>query len=320
MTLISPETRQEAPDLTVARLSLRDEREKRSAALGSMGAAVFLTTIKLVAGFATGSLGILSEAAHSGLDLVAAVATWLAVRASSRPPDQRHTYGHGKIENLSALVETALLLVTCLWIIAEAVERLFLKHVVVEVSVWSFAIMLVSIVVDLTRSRALARAALRFNSPALEADALHFSTDVWSSTVVIMGLVGVVLASRPGLGWLLNADAVAALGVALIVVWISIRLGRKTVADLMDEVPPGMREEVARAARVSGVAGVDRVRVRRAGPNAFVDLAITVDRTSSIEDAHAIASAAEAAVRRRFPAADVVVHVEPSPDAAYHEP
>lgn len=298
------------PELTQRRSSA--DREKRRVALSSVVAAVFLTTIKLVVGLATGSLGILSEAAHSGLDLVAAGVTWIAVRVSGRPADQRHPYGHGKIENLSALAETALLLVTCVWIIFEAVERLFFRQVAVEASVWSFAIMAISIVVDVSRSRALARVAARYDSQALEADALHFSTDVWSSAVVIVGLGGVALSSRPGLEWLLKADAVAALGVAAIVVWISIRLGRRTVADLMDEVPPGLRDEVFRAARVTGVAEVVRVRVRRSGPSAFADITLAVEPGTSLERAHDIASATEAAVRLVHPGSDVVVHVEPA--------
>jgi cation diffusion facilitator family transporter len=144
--------------------------------------------MKLVVGLATGSLGILSEAAHSGLDLAAAAVTLLAVRISGRPASERYTYGHGKVENLSALVETLLLLATCLWIIYEAVMRLFVRHVQVETSLWAFVIMATSIVIDFTRSRALYRVAKKYDSQALEADALHFTTDIWSSAVVILGL------------------------------------------------------------------------------------------------------------------------------------
>ncbi|MEJ2556675.1 MAG: cation diffusion facilitator family transporter, partial [Anaerolineae bacterium] len=179
----------------------RAEKEKRSAALSSVLAAVLLTGLKLVVGLLTGSLGILAEAAHSGLDLVAALVTFFAVRLSDRPPDKRHLYGYGKVENLSALVETLLLLVTCIWIIYEAIERLFFKSVEIEASFWAFGVMAVSIVVDISRSRILYRAARKHNSQALEADALHFSTDIWSSSVVIVGLALVWLSERLGPDW-----------------------------------------------------------------------------------------------------------------------
>ena len=193
------------------------DREKHMVALSSVLAAVFLTAMKIVVGLLTGSLGILSEAAHSGLDLVAAAVTYFAVRVSGRPPDFEHPYGHGKIENLSALFETLLLLLTCVWIFYEAIQRLFFKNVEVETSIWAFVIMAISIGVDFTRSRALARAAKKYDSQALEADALHFSTDIWSSSVVIAGLGLVWLAENLGIEWLKHADAVAAMGVAVIV-------------------------------------------------------------------------------------------------------
>lgn len=285
--------------------------EKRFVAVTSVVAAVFLTAFKLVVGVITGSLGILAEAAHSLLDLVAAVMTLWAVRASAQPADGRHPYGHGKFENFSALMETALLLLTCVWILYEAVQRLFLKHVEVQVSVWAFVVMAVSIVVDVSRSRALRRVARKSGSQALEADALHFSTDVWSSSVVILGLVAVWLAPRSGLPWLADADTIAAMLVALIVVWVSIQLGRKAIADLLDEAPAGMSEAVAAAVLMPGVARVERVRLRRSGPEAFADVTLAVDSGISIERGHAIADAAETAVQAILPGADVVVHVEP---------
>ena len=175
-----PETETAATDLSV--------REKKRAALNSVLAALALTGMKLVVGLLTRSLGILAEAAHSGLDLVAAFITFLAVRVSDRPADRAHTYGHGKVENFSALVETLLLFVTCAWIIYEAVHRLFVKRVEVTPDVWAFLAVILSISVDISRSRMLYRAARKHNSQALEADALHFSTDVWSSSVVLGGL------------------------------------------------------------------------------------------------------------------------------------
>jgi len=287
-------------------------REKRMVALSSVVAAVFLTGLKLGVGLMTGSLGILSEAAHSGLDLVAASVTLVAVRVSDRPADREHTYGHGKVENLSALIETLLLLATCVWIIYEAIQRLFFKHVEVEVSIWAFVVMGVSIIVDVSRSGALMKAARKYQSQALEADALHFSTDIWSSSVVIVGLFLVLVSDYIHLPWLAKADAAAAMGVAGIVVFISVQLGKRTVSGLLDEVPGEIRDRIIQAVgQVPGVLQVERVRLRRSGADAFADLTLQVGRDAALEQAHEIASTAETAVRGVLPRADVVVHVEP---------
>ena len=290
------------------------DREKRLAALSSVIAAIFLTGMKIVVGLLTGSLGILSEAAHSGLDLVAAAVTFFAVRLSSRAPDRRHTYGYGKVENLSALFETFLLLLTCVWIIYEAIKRLFFKDVEVEASIWAFIIMAISIVIDFSRSRVLYRAARKYGSQALEADALHFSTDIWSSSVVIGGLFLVSLSKWLDMSWLAKADAVAALGVAGIVVYVSLQLGRKTIADLLDAIPPGLREDVIGAVqKVPGVLDVDQARIRRSGPEFFADVSVTVTRAMALEQAHDIAAQAEDAVISVLHGAhDVVVNVVPS--------
>lgn len=289
------------------------DREKRLVALSSLAAALLLTSLKIVVGLATNSLGILSEAAHSGLDLVAAGVTFWAVRISGQPADRDHTYGHGKFENLSALFETLLLLATCVWIVYEAIARLFFRETVeVDASIWAFLVVILSIVVDFSRSRALMRAAKKHKSQALEADALHFSTDIWSSCVVLVGLGGVLIAERFNLPWLHQADAAAALGVAVIVIWVSIQLGRRSIDDLLDRVPHNLQEEVARAAgSVPGVQDVTQVRLRRSGPETFTDVTLTVNRAAAFENAHDIASQAEAAVRSVVPEADVVVHVEP---------
>jgi cation diffusion facilitator family transporter len=287
------------------------EREKHRAALSSVIAAVFLTLFKLVVGIMTGSLGILAEVAHSGLDLVAAVVTLVAVRLSGRPADKEHTYGHGKVENLSALFETLLLLATCAWIIYEAIQRLFFEDVQVEVNIWAFIVMSVAIVVDWSRSRMLYRTAKKYDSQALEADALHFSTDIWSSAVVIVGLACVWLSERLGIPALAKADAIAALIVAGIVVYVSLQLGGRTVAALIDGVPASVRDDVIRAVRVPGVLEVKRVRVRRSGPESFADVHLTVARDTSFEKTHEIAVAAEQGVRAMLPGADVVVQVDP---------
>jgi cation diffusion facilitator family transporter len=294
------------------------EKEKRGAALSSVLAAIFLTGMKLAVGLLTNSLGILAEAAHSALDLVAAFITFLAVRVAGRQPDREHPYGYGKVENLSALIETLLLLVTCGWIIYEAIERLFFKTVSVETSIWSFLVMGTSIIVDVSRSRMLIKVAKKHNSQALEADALHFSTDVWSSSVVIVGLLLValyeLLVRNYGiqLKWLHSADAGAALGVSAIVIYVSIQLGQRTVAALVDRAPQGMIGELEQALQgVVGISEVTRVRVRHSGPAVFADVTISIPRSASFEEAHRIATQAETIVQQRYPRSDVVVHVDP---------
>ena len=291
------------------------EKEKKSAATNSVVAAVFLTGMKLAVGLMTGSLGILAEAAHSALDLVAAVITFLAVHFSDRPADHEHPYGHGKIENFSALVETVLLFATCAWIIYESVQRLFFHTRPVDPSLWAFLVMAVSIGVDISRSRMLYRAARKYHSQALEADALHFHTDIWSSSVVIAGLALVWLGQNvfPGFARVLaKADAAAAFGVAIIVLFVSYSLGKRTIDVLLDSAPDGMTREIAAAAAgVEGVMSVGQVRVRRSGPRMFVDLAVEVDRNLSFERTHAIADAVEAHIREISPGADVVIHTDP---------
>jgi len=289
------------------------EHEKRWAALSSVLAAVGLTVFKIIVGAATGSLGILAEAAHSGLDLVAALVTLFAVRISGKPADQEHPYGHGKIENLSALFETVLLLVTCGWIIYEAVQRLFYRSVEVEVTIWAFLVMVISIVVDATRSRVLYRAARKHKSQALEADALHFSTDIWSSSVVILGLGSVLLSeSVAWLGFLKQADAVAALAVAGIVVYISVQLGRRTIEALLDSAPSGLGDQVKSAVEgISGVINSHQIRIRHSGPRMFMDIHILVDGERSTRETHALTEEVERVIQGLVPEADITVHTEP---------
>jgi cation diffusion facilitator family transporter len=285
--------------------------EKRTVALVSVFAAVFLTGLKLGVGVLTGSLGILSEAAHSGLDLIAALVTFLAVRVSALPPSQKYTYGHGKVENLSALVEALLLLVTCAWILFEAFSRLLFRAVLIEVNLWAFLVMGASILVDFSRSRALGRVARQYGSQALEADALHFATDIWSSGVVLLGLGLVLAAKMTGLEVLTKADSVAALGVAFIIIYVGLQMARRTVFSLLDGVSPSLRDEIERAVKVPGVMGVKRVRVRRSGPESFADIQLSVPREVSLEQGHEIARRAEEAVREVLPKADVVVELLP---------
>jgi cation diffusion facilitator family transporter len=277
-----------------------------------VGSAVVLVTLKVFLAAVTGSLGILSEALHSILDLVAAVITYLSVRVADKPADAQHLYGHGKIESFSEFVETGLLLLTALYIIWEAFQRLLFRTAEIHPSLAAILILLLAMAIDFIRSRALGRVAKKYPSEALEADALHFSTDVWSTLVVILGLGGVWLGERYGMPWLGMTDPVAALGVAGVIIWIGSRLGKRTIDALLDVAPQGVREQITNTVdETEGVLQTERVRVRRSGQRYFVDVTISVPRTASLEQAHAASDAVERRIEAIVPAADVVVHVEP---------
>jgi cation diffusion facilitator family transporter len=295
-----------------------EAREKRRAALLSVGSAMLLVSLKAFLVIRTGSLGVLSEALHSGLDLLAAVITFLSVRVSDEPADERHPYGHGKFENFSAFVETALLLITALYIIYEAFDRLFFHNVHIQPSVTAILVLFVALTIDMTRARALKNVARKYSSDALEADALHFSTDVWSTIVVISG-IGLVWAGETWkLPWLAYADALAGLAVAAIILWVGSQLGRRTLDALLDVAPKGLQQEIAMAvARMDGVLDVDRVRVRRAGNRHFVDATVSVARTASLEQVHALSDAIEKRIGEIVPS-DVMVHAEPRAPQGEH--
>ena len=281
---------------------------KTKVALYSVLVGIILTGIKLAVGIMTGSLGILSEALHSLLDLGAAILTFFAVRFAARPPDKTHPYGHGKIENLSALAQALLLFATCAWIVHEALSRLSGKEVVVEASFWAFAVMGVSVVLDILISRVLRRAAKKYSSQALEADALHYTSDILSSIVVIAGLVGV----RFGIPAL---DPVAAVGVALLVTVASYRLGMRAAGELLDRAPKGLAEQITRKlGTFHGIASVDQVRLRRSGASTFIDITVSAERLMSLDESHELAEAIEAGVRQIVPESDVLVHFHPSSD------
>lgn len=281
------------------------EREKKRVALSSVGAAIALTLFKLIIGVSTNSLGILSEAAHSGLDLVAAVVTFFAVKIASKPADESHNFGHGKAENLSALFETVLLLITCGWIIYEVIERLSGRHVVVEVTFWSFFVVLFSIVVDISRSIALKRTAKKYNSQALEADALHFSSDIFSSGVVLIGLIGYSYG-------ITYADSIAALVVSIIVIIISIKLGKKSIDVLLDSAPRGIKEKVLEVTRaIPEVLYVHDIKVRNSGSDTLIDLNIHLNQQLSLEEAHAISHSVENKICENVTMCKVMVHIEP---------
>ena len=295
----------------------RASAAKRGAALQSVFAASGITLLKVLTGLSTGSLGMLSEAAHSSIDLMASVMTLFSVRVSDRPADDDHTYGHGRVESLSAFVETGLMLGSSIWIIWEAVRRIIRFHggepLNLSVSIWPVVVLLLSVAVDWTRSRQLARVARESHSQALAADALHFGTDIWSSLAVLAGLGASYAGEHFGIRALELADPLAALIVSGIILRVTWKLARETVDALLDATPPEMRQQMVDAIRgVEGVLFVHDVRMRRAGANYFADVAVGMRRNTTFQRSEQIVVAATEAVQRVMPGTDVVVRTVPT--------
>lgn len=280
--------------------------EKHSVALVSVLASAGLAGSKMVAAAFTGSLGILSEAIHSLIDLGATIITYFAIRWSDQPADDEHHYGHAKIESIAALVETALLFLTTAWVSWEAIRRLTSpgEHPV-EVTWWAIAIIAGSILIDYNRVKALRRVAKKTGSEALEADALHFSSDMWSSLVVLGGL-GAVWAGVPA------ADSIAALVVSAFIAVAGWRLGARTLNTLLDTAPAGATEVVRGLVNdVHGVLAIKTIRLRPAGATMFTSIVVEVARTMPIDDIVKTKDAIFAAVQDRFPNADITVTANP---------
>ena len=294
-----------------AQVSLRPEdrraaRARRRTALVSVGAAVLLVAVKLATGLATGSLAFVAEAVHSGTDLVAALLTLFAVRVAIRPPDREHHYGHGKAEHLAALAESAFLILVSLFLAGESVRRLIEGggHGV-EATWWAFVVLGFVIALDVSRTVVSRRAARRYRSAALAANALHFGSDLAGSVAVLVGLA-FVAAGEP------SADAVAALFVAVLVVIAAVRLASQSVDVLMERTAADAEERIRRAlAGLAQPVELRRTRVRYAAGRHFADLVVAVPPDAGVTQAHAIADAVEEAVERALGAADVVVHIEP---------
>jgi cation diffusion facilitator family transporter len=280
-------------------------KEKKNVALSSMIAAIFLTTFKLVVGIVTGSLGMLSEALHSLLDLMASAVTYFSVSVSDKPADKEHNYGHGKIENLSALIQTILLLITCGWIIYEAIHRLITGETEIQVSVWAYVVIITSIIVDISRSRALSRVAKKYNSQALEADALHFSSDIWSSSVVLLGLIAAQF------GWFF-VDSVAALVVAGIVLRVSYKLGKKSIDVLLDKAPVGSINTIKEVLTTfPEINEYHSLKIRSAGADTFIEFNVHMDPEMKLRTVHDICDRIEDQLKHAIPRCHVWIHAEP---------
>jgi cation diffusion facilitator family transporter len=279
---------------------------QRRTALFSVFAALALIGLKLGTGLATGSLGLVSEAVHSGTDLIAALLTFFAVGVAVRPADTGHQYGHGKAEHLSALAEGTILVLASLVIVWRAIMRLTgSTHHSVHAAWWALAVVAVVLVIDVSRTVASARAARTYGSAALSANALHFASDFAGSVAVLVGLILV----RAGY---VKADSIAALFVASLVLIAAVRLMRRNVDVLMDRVPAAA-EDAARAAieDIRPMVELRRLRMRQAAGRFFADVVIGVSVDAAVGQGHAAADAVERAVEAALPEADVVVHVEP---------
>jgi len=281
-------------------------KEKKNVALSSVIAAVFLTGFKFVVGIVTGSLGILSEALHSLLDLIAAIVTFFSVRMSDRPADKKHNFGHGKVENLSALIQTVLLLVVCFWIFYEGISRIVTGGFHVEVTIWSYIVVVTSIIIDISRSRALMRVSKKYNSQALEADALHFSTDIWSSTAVLVGLLCVDFFDFP------YADPIAALIVACIVLYVCYQLGKRAIDVLLDRAPEQSVKFIEDILNEhEEIREYHNLRVRNSGADTFITFNIHINPNTPFVEAHRFCDHLEKDIAEKIPKSVVFIHVEP---------
>ena len=286
--------------------------EKRRVALHSMLAAAAMTLLKLGAGLLSGSLGVLSDAAHSGLDMVGSMLTFISVQVSDRPADEAHTYGHGKFENFSSFGEVLLMAVSSGWIIWEAIQRMLHHGKELQGFVWSVAVVLCSIAVDFWRSRRLKAVADRTGSSALATDAFHFASDIWSSLAVLAGLGASWVGAHFGVAALRYADPLAAVVVSLLILRLTVRLGHEAVSVLLDEIPAETRLRLIEdVVRVPGVLSVEQARVRRAGANYFADLTLALPRRYTFEHTGELVQSATDAVHRTLPDADVVIHTVP---------
>ena len=279
--------------------------EKQRVASISLAASAALSVLKFVAALLTGSLGLLSEAVHSLVDFAATSITWFAVRWAAEPADDDHHFGHAKIESIAALFETMLLFGIAIFVAFESVKRVLSGSSDVEVTWWAIAIVIVSIVVDLNRSRALAATARATASEALAADAAHFQSDMWGSFAVLLGLIGVWL----GFWW---ADAVAALLVSGVIAAIGIRLGRSTFASLLDTVPGGVTADIQKSVEeVDGVLGISILRVKPSGPALFVTLGVIISRMMPSTDVQLLKLKLNKVVIVKYPNADITISTNP---------
>jgi len=290
------------------------QKQKTSVALLSVVSNSILVTLKLVTGLLTGSISVLSEAAHSSMDLIASVIAFFAVRISARRPDAEHPFGHGKVEDISALAEALLIVIAAVWIVAEAISKI-INPQPLETLDWGIAVMLLSVVANIIVSKLLFTVGKRADSPALIADAWHLRTDVWTSAGVLTGLsiiwVGARLWPEVNLSWI---DPVAAILVAILILRAALTLTIGAIKDLIDTSPPAHELYWLSGYLESWyptVRSIHRIRTRKSGAARFIDLHIVVDPAMTVSDSHAITEKMTSAVREKLSGADLTVHIEP---------
>ena len=278
----------------------------QKAALSSVLAAFFLTLFKIIVGFQTHSLGILAEAAHSGMDLMATLITYWAVSLSAKPADEQHHFGHGKIENIAALIETFLLWITCAWILKEVFDRLTgIAHPQIELSYWAFLVIGISIIIDFFRARNLYKVSKEYNSPALAADALHFRSDLYSSVAVLLGLIGAAFKFP-------IVDSLAALLVAAWTFMISLKLAKDSIDHLLDKAPDGADNKLLELLQKNAeIKLISSLKVRQSGSQLFVDLTVSLDKNMTFEKAHSLTEDIEKEIKNLFSNAIISIHPEP---------
>lgn len=285
--------------------SITDRKIK--VAVQSMYAAIIITIIKILAAYFSGSLGVLSEVFNSGIDVFVCIVTIISIKFSSKPPDKDHNYGHEKIENFSALFQVLILFITSAYIIYEAINRLIInKDSEVNVSIWIFLALIISMLIDVYRAKALKKIAEETKSSALEADALHFTTDILSSGVVIIGLILTYFNISK------SADTIAALIVTVIIISLGYKLSRKAIDALMDRVPAGLYDKIKyETLLIKGVEGIKSFRIRSSGSIIYIDMVIQISRLVPFSKAHDIMDNVEKKINDITTNADVIIHSEP---------
>lgn len=287
-------------------LSLEEIRNKKiNVAKISLFAAILIVSIKLFASIISGSIGVLSELFHSSTDLIATFATILSIRYSNRPPDDNHHYGHEKIESFSALFQVGILILMCAYLIYESIDRI-INPVIVNLNIFVFLAILICIYIDWHRSRALRKVAKETHSQALEADALHFSSDILSSVVVLIGMIF----TRFQIFHL--ADPISAIVVSIIIIYTTFNLSKKAISSLLDTVPDGIQKEIDDAInKIKGIEGIKSLRIRGSGNKIFIDMVILIGRTKSFSLTHELMDTAEKEIKQIAPDADIIIHSEP---------
>lgn len=281
-------------------------KKKMNIAKTSMFAAVFIVLIKFLATYLSGSLGVMSELFHSSTDLIATIATIVSVKYSAKPPDAMHNYGHEKIESFSALFQVIILVAMCAYLIYESIERM-INHIPVNISIFTFSVIIICIVIDISRSRALRKVAKETKSQALEADSLHFASDIWSSVVVLIGMVFTYFNLSP------YADPISAIAVSVLIIIATFRLTKRAFDALMDRVPSGLRENICKEVKImEGVEGIKSLRIRSSGSKIFIDMVILIARMKMFSQTHEIMDSVERKIKELVPSADIVIHSEPT--------